>query len=170
MKKHKYARIIVVLLMCVLTLTTSNFEDRATAQPVATQTPAPAEVTKTNPQIKVLPLVLVNSPSSYLNKTVVMDAKFDKFSTLGLDYKTAFRSSEDYISFLIKRDDTDHNIPLSEMKLFLKRTDAEKHIDLKTDDRIRIVGQVFSDALGDTWIDVTQLTITEKAPEKDGVK
>ena len=102
-----------------------------------------------------------------------MKAKFDKFSTLGLDYKPAFRSSDDYISFLIKRDDTTHDIPLSEMKLFLTRTEAEKFIDLKTNDEVEIKGVVFSDALGDTWVDVKQLTITKKAPDAEdnnGVK
>ena len=95
-----------------------------------------------------------------------MNAKFDKFSTLGLDYKPAFKSSENYISFLIKREDTSFNIPLSEMKLFLKRDTAEKFIDLKTNDEIKIKGVVFSDALGDAWIDVKELTITKKAPEE----
>lgn len=94
-----------------------------------------------------------------------MKAKFDKFSTLGLDYKPAFKSSDDYISFLIKRDDTTHNIPLSEMKLFLKRSEAEKFIDLKTDDEIEIKGTVFSDALGDAWVDVSELKVLKKAPE-----
>ena len=98
-----------------------------------------------------------------------MNATFDKFATLGLDYKTAMRSSEEYISFLILRDDNEHDIPLSEMKLFLKRDMAEKHIDLKTNDKVFITGKVFSDALGDPWIDVIDLYITEKAPEKDGV-
>ena len=81
-------------------------------------------------------------------------------------------SSDDYISFLIRRDDSAHDIPLSEMKLFLKRTEAEKFIDLKTNDEVEIKGVVFSNALGDAWIDVKQLTVTKKAPEdkKDGVK
>ena len=96
-----------------------------------------------------------------------MNAKFDKFSTLGLDYKPALKSSDDYISFLIKRDDTSFDIPLSEMKLFLKRETAEKFIDLKTDDEIEIKGFVFSDALGDSWVDVQELKITKKAPEKE---
>ena len=55
------------------------------------------------------------------------------------------------------------------MKLFLKRELAEKFIDLKTNDEIMIVGTVFSDALGDAWIDVESITITKKAPDKDGV-
>jgi lysyl-tRNA synthetase class II len=96
-----------------------------------------------------------------------MNATFDKFATLGLDYKSAMRSSEEYISFLILRDDTEHDIPLSEMKLFLKRELAEKHIDLKTNDKIQITGTVFSDALGDVWIDVNSLVLIKKAPEKE---
>ena len=116
--------------------------------------------------VNVKPLAVVSSPSSYLNKSVIMQAKFDKFSTLGLDYKPAFKSSTDYISFLIKRDDTTFNIPLSEMKLFIKRKTAEKFIDLKTNDEIEIKGVVFSDALGDAWVDVNELKITKKAPEE----
>lgn len=152
-------------MFCAIALTTSSVcIDKVSAQPVAT----PAAVEQCD---IVQPLNVVNSPKSYLNKTITMNAKFDKFSTLGLDYKPAFKSSDDYISFLIKRDDTTYDIPLSEMKLFLKREEAEKFIDLKTDDEIQIVGTVFSDALGDAWIDVTKLTVTKKAPEKkDGVK
>ena len=57
------------------------------------------------------------------------------------------------------------------MKLFLKRDVAEKFIDLKTNDEIQISGTVFSDALGDAWIDVNKLTLIKKAPEnKNGVK
>ena len=69
----------------------------------------------------VNPLSMVQNPQFYLNKNVKIKAKFDKFSTLGLDYKPAMRSSEEYISFLIQRPDViDHNIPLSELKIFLK--------------------------------------------------
>ena len=56
------------------------------------------------------------------------------------------------------------------MKLFLKRDEAEKFIDLKTDDEIQIIGTVFSNALGDAWIDVSKISIIKKAPNKDGVK
>ena len=56
------------------------------------------------------------------------------------------------------------------MKLFLKRSEAEKFIDLKTNDEVQISGTVFSDALGDAWIDVSKLILVKKAPEKDGVK
>jgi len=126
------------------------------------KTPAQAQTVTINAKS----LDIVKNPKAYLNKTVLINAKFDKFSTLGLDYKPAFRSSEKYISFLIKRDDTTYNIPLSEMKLFVKREVAEKHIDMKTDDEIAITGVVFSDALGDPWIDVQDIKVINKAPDK----
>ncbi len=166
MKNFKYIKTVCLLLFCAAILTSSNLcLDKVTAQTtIQTQN----VVTQS---IDTLPLAIVKSPREYLGKTVTINAKFDKFSTLGLDYKPAFKSSEEYISFLIKRDDTTFDIPLSEMKLFLKREEAEKHIDLKTNDEIQIIGTVFSDALGDTWIDVSKLTLIKKAPEdKNGVK
>ena len=166
MKSFKYIKSAILVMICATALTTSSaYFDRVTAEPAAG--------TVQNTVVKdgtVSPLSIVANPKEYLNKKVVMNAKFDKFATLGLDYKPAMRASENYISFLIKRDDTKYDIPLSEMKLFLKRDMAEKFIDLKTDDVIQIKGTVFSDALGDAWVDVEGLTITKKAPEKDGVK
>ena len=108
-------------------------------------------------------LDIVANPSKYLNKNVKFKATFDKFSTLGLDYKPAFRDSEKYLSFLIKRDDvTDHTIPLSEMKIFIKRDYAEKFIELDSGDIIEVYGKVFSDALTDTWMDTDKIVIVEK--------
>ena len=121
-------------------------------------------------EIATTPLIIVGSPSNYLNKDVKFKATFDKFSGLGLDYKPAMKSSQDYIGILIKRDDIkDHTIPLSEMKLFLKRSEAEKYVDLETGDLIEIHGKVFSNALGDPWIDIQKfvvLTQKEKKPAK----
>lgn len=109
-------------------------------------------------------LDIVANPTKYLNKKVKIKAKFDKFSTLGLDYKPAFKSSEKYITFLIKRDDvTTHIIPLSEMKNFLDRDTAEKYIDLKPGDEIEYSGTVFSDALGDAWISVEKFVVLSQA-------
>jgi len=105
----------------------------------------------------VNPIDVAKRPAAYLNKKIHVAARFDKFATLGLDYKPAMRSSETYISFLILRTDTDKNIPLSEMKLFIKRTDAEKLIDLKEGDKVQFSGTVFSTALGDPWVDVDKL-------------
>ena len=119
-----------------------------------------AQVQKQPACLQVNPLDLVEHPNSYLGKNVKIRAKFDKFSTLGLDYAPAMRSSEEYISFLIQRPDvTDHNIPLSELKIFLKRSVAEKHIDLEAGDEIEFSGKVFSKALGDAWMDATDFVV-----------
>lgn len=130
----------------------------------------PSFAADNNSAISTTPLNVVAVPQKYLNKTVTMKATFDKFSTLGLDYKKAMRSSSDYIGFLIQRDDVvDHNVPLSEMKLFIKRDYAEKFIELDTGDKIQITGKVFSNALGDPWIDINKITILQKKanPDKD---
>ena len=169
MKTLKYMKSISLVILSAGILTTSAIcVEKVSANPAPVQTATQQAVNV----VSVSPLTVVANPSSYLNKTVLMKAKFDKFSTLGLDYKPAFKSSEAYISFLIRRDDSNHDIPLSEMKLFLKRDVAEKFIDLKTDDEIEIKGKVFSSALGDAWVDVSELKIVKKAPEtkKDGVK
>lgn len=166
MKSFKYIKSIALIIFCTITLTTSSAcLNSATAQPVQ----IPVATVKTDIKTDAA-LDIVNNPSIYLNKVVTIQARFDKFSTLGLDYKPAFKSSDEYISFLIKRDDTTFDIPLSEMKLFLKRETAENFIELKTDDIISITGTVFSDALGDAWIDVLDLYIVKKAPDKNGVK
>ncbi len=115
----------------------------------------------------VNPVAMVEYPELYLNKNVKFKAKFDKFSTLGLDYKPAFRSSEKYISFLIQRGNvTTHNVPLSELKIFLTRTEAEKHIELDAGDEIEVCGKVFSNALGDVWMDAEKFTVISTKADK----
>ena len=124
--------------------------------------------TATKSYVTVNPLELVARPNFYLNKNVKIRAKFDKFATLGLDYKPAMRSSEKYISFLIQRPDVyDHNIPLSELKIFLNRTEAEKHIDLNSGDIVEFEGRVFSTALGDPWMDVDKFTVISTKPKDE---
>ncbi len=119
----------------------------------------------------VASLNIVNNPSAYVGKKVKFKASFDKFSTLGLDYKPAFRDSQKYISFLIKRDDvTDHTIPLSEMKIFIKRSEAEKFIDLDSGDIIEVYGKVFSDALTDAWVDTDKLVVISKKKKDEDKK
>lgn len=166
----KYIKSVILGCICILFLTGSSIcSEKVTAQSLDVKNQYSTNVVVQS-QNTISPLVIVKSPSSYLNKTVLMRAKFDKFSTLGLDYSVAYRSADDYISFLVKREDTQYDIPLSEMKLFLTRKEAEKFINLKTDDEVEIEGRVFSDALGDAWIDVTRLTLIKKAPEDNGVK
>lgn len=132
-----------------------------TATPTVVSAPARTTIQYTT----VDPLDVVAAPHKYLNRNIKIKAKFDKFSTLGLDYSPAMRSSEKYISFLIQRPDiTNHNIPLSELKIFLKKEVAEKNIDLDAGDEVAFTGRVFSTALGDAWMDVDNFSvITKKA-------
>ena len=124
-----------------------------------------------NEYTAVSSLNIVNNPSANQKKKVKFKASFDKFSTLGLDYKPAFRDSQKYISFLIKRDDvTDHTIPLSEMKIFIKRSEAEKFIDLDSGDIIEVYGKVFSDALTDAWVDTDKLVVISKKKKDEDKK
>ncbi len=152
----------VLIITAALTINTTVF-----ASPQTTVQTIPQQVQQQvqQPCETVNALDVVASPSKYLNKTITIKGKFDKFSTLGLDYEPAMRSSEDYITFLIQRPDiTDHNIPLSEMKIFLKRAEAEKHIDLDAGDEIEFSGKVFSNALGDVWMDAEKFTVlTQKS-------
>lgn len=143
-----------------------NAKTQTTTPTLNTQPPANA-----NEYASVSSLNIVNNPSAYLNKKVKFKATFDKFSALGLDYKPAFRDSQKYITFLIKRDDvTDHTIPLSEMKIFIKRTEAEKFIELDSGDIIEIYGKVFSDALTDAWVDTDKLIIICKKTTEEKTK
>jgi len=129
----------------------------------------PSQTTQTVVKpINTTSLNIVASPEKYLNKTVKMQATFDKFSTLGLDYNKALRPSSKYIGILIQRDDViDHDIPLSEMKLFLTKEMAEKYIELDTGDKIEITATVFSTALNDPWLDVKTLTVIKKIKKEE---
>lgn len=149
-----------------------------TINKVCSQTPTPTIVRAVVPQqqvveyITVNPLDVVANPYKYLRRNIKIKAKFDKFSTLGLDYSPAMRSSEKYISFLIQRPDiSNHDIPLSELKIFLKKEVAEKNIDLDAGDEIEFTGKIFSTALGDPWMDVDSFKVlTVKKPKKESTE
>lgn len=175
MKKSNIIVIAVISVFCVLGITSSklmaatapsavpNKPKAETAKPAAAPTKEPVSYTYTPAKA----LDIVNNPNAYLNKRVKITAKFDKFSSLGLDYKPALRSSDKYITFLIRRDDAQNDIPLSELKNFMKREMAEKYIDLETDDVVEYSGLVFSNALGDAWLEVENFKIiSSKAKAK----
>lgn len=133
----------------------------------AVETKAPADNFNYSAYAIVNPLDVVARPNFYLNKNIKVTGKFDKFSTLGLDYEPAMRSSDKYIAFLIQRPDvSDHNLPLSEMKCFLPREEAEKYIELNSGDRVEFYGTVFSNALGDIWVDVKKFNSLEPKKEE----
>lgn len=168
MKKFK-----IITLALIISLGTG-----LTINKVCSQTTTPTIVRAVVPQqqvveyITVNPLDVVANPYRYLRRNIKIKAKFDKFSTLGLDYSPAMRSSEKYISFLIQRPDTsNHDIPLSELKIFLKKEVAEKNIDLDAGDEIEFTGKIFSTALGDPWMDVDSFKVlTVKKPKKESAE
>ena len=157
---------IVLTIVLALALGLYGIESKKTsviAAPAKTQTKQ-----QTMKPIATTSLSIVANPHKFLNKTVKMQATFDKFSTLGLDYSKAMRKSSDYIGILIQRDDVvDHNIPLSEMKLFMKKEMAEKFIDLDTGDKIEITAHLFSTALNDPWLDIEKLSIIQKVKKEN---
>jgi hypothetical protein len=144
----------VAALLVFSSFTTSLMPLNVQAEEVKNVTKKAETVVKT--YITVEPLDVVANPQNYLNKDIKMQAVFHKFSMLGLDYDKAKRDSKDHISMLIRRPDVSgsYTIPLSEMKLIVKRDLAEKLSDLESGDRVEITGKVFSTALKDPWIDV----------------
>lgn len=133
--------------------------------------PKEAAITTTSPikgYLAVSPVAIVRNPGFYVGKKVTFKAKFDKFSTLGLDYQPAMRSSEEYITLLILNPEIKtHDMPLSELKIFMNRKEAEKHIDLNSGDEVEIAGTVFSKALGDAWLNVDSFSIVKTVPKPD---
>ena len=81
MNNMKYIKTLFLILLCSTILTTSEIcVKEVVAEPVMT-TNISVDVKEQNST----PLAIVASPKSYLGKTVTFNAKFDKFSTLGLD-------------------------------------------------------------------------------------
>ena len=161
----------IITLLLILSLVAGGSVAKVYSQTAQTITSSVAS----NSQVQyttVGALDVVANPFRYLHRNIRIRAKFDKFSTLGLDYPPALRQSDKYISFLIQRPDViNHNIPLSEMKIFLKKEMAEKNINLDAGDEIEFTGRVFSTALGDAWMDADSLNVIKKKnPPKKEVK
>ena len=113
---------------------------------------------------------LVKSPQAFKDKYVMFNGTFNSFSNLGLDYPKAERSSSEYISVILLRPDVkDHHIPMSEMKLFFPRKDSDSVLELESGDKINVKGHVFSTAMNDPWVDITELNVVEKAHPKKNV-
>ena len=163
-------KILIAILLFVIGL---NLSEIIPARAVDTKEPPAVTKSEVKPSeiqqseiINVNPLSLIKNPSAYLNKRIRITGTFDKFSILGLDYKPAMKSSDKYITFLIQRPEVENDIPLSELKNFLKRDVAEKYIDLNNGDTIQYTGVVFSNALGDAWVDVEEFTVLKKKEVK----
>ncbi len=170
MKKIIYA--LIVLTFCTVNINTEAVAAPASApvKKITTTLPVKQPVTLPAGQT-VSPVAIVDNPSLYLNKTVSFSGEFVSFSSLGLDYKPAFRDGTKYIGILMKRPDVkDHTIPLSELKMFMTRELAEKNIDIDTGDTFTLTGKVFSTALGDPWLDITEFKITNKKTKQEQKK
>ena len=172
MKKFLYILIALVFI-------STNIDIISNAAPVNTpakkvNTNLPVKQTVSTPIVQypnISPLLIVDNPKTYLNKTVSFSGEFVSFTSLGLDYKPAFRDSSKYIGILVKRPDIkEHTIPLSEMKIFMSRELAEKNADIETGDKFYLTGKVFSTALGDPWLDITSFKITSQKTKKDDKK
>ncbi len=159
-------KILSIIFILGITVTTFNYADTS----FATTTTITSPITPIQQAVVVKPIDLVNNPSAYIHRRVSMTAKFAKFSTLGLDYNRAMRSSDNYISFLFLRDDAINNIPLSELKMFINRKTAEKLPDIDEGDTVKVTGTVFSNALGDVWFDAESLNIVNKIKKDDTKK
>ena len=131
-------RILTILMFGALSVGLVSINDCAYSQ-------APTTVATAAAYSVVNPADLVKNPTLYLNKKITMTSRFSKYSTLGLDYKPALKN------------DSANKIPQSELKMFVSRKVAEKLPDIKEGDKIRVNGQVFSDALGDAWVDVEKI-------------
>lgn len=132
-----------------------------------TEAPANDDLSK-HTFANVTSLELVKNPDQYLEKDVTFKAVFNRFSDLGLDYPKALRETKDYVAMLILRPDVgSRTIPMSELKLFFPRKKSAEVLELDTGDEIEIKGNVFSNALGDPWVDVLAVKIVAKAPQKD---
>lgn len=103
---------------------------------------------------------LVSKPEQYLNKEFCLEATFHSFGQLALEYPKALRTKKDNISLTVYRPDT--TIPLGELKLAYNIKKAKDNKDLsklKKDNKIKLQGKVFSTALGEPWVDITDLQL-----------
>ena len=54
--------------------------------------------------------------------------------------------------------------------MFLKRNIAEKLPDIDEGDTVKVTGTVFSNALGDAWVDAESITVVNKVKKDDSKK
>jgi lysyl-tRNA synthetase class II len=139
------------------------------AQGGTPSTQKPAKTTTVNTVAKPIasPVELVKNPQKYLKQSVRFEGVVSGFSSLGLDYKPALRDSKNHVGLLVYRSDVwpKYKIPLSELKLFLKRTANQKLPDLNQNDVVSLEGTLFSTALGDAWVDITSYKLLQKAKQ-----
>ena len=107
-----------------------------------------------NKPINTTALNIVANPQKYLNKTVKLQATFDKFSTLGLDYSKAMRPSTKYIGILIQRDDDNRETVESRLKNYFEVTSPlvdyyTKKGNLRTEEVSKSINRLGKDVADD---------------------
>lgn len=124
--------------------------------------PMPVQAATPKCNEPVTPLIdLVAQPKKFLGKKVVLKGEFNSFSTLALDYPKAMRSSKDYIGLVLDRPDHGE-IPLVELKLAAPlKMFQDNAIELENGKKVLIRGKVFAVALGEPWLEVSQIEIIE---------
>ncbi len=143
----------------------------ATIEKPAEKSTVEEKVAENIEYMAVAPLDLLKAPAQYLDKHIQFEGTFNRFSDMGLDYKKAFKDSRDYVNLMILRPDVkQHQIPLSELKMFFPRKKSDEVVELETGDRISVKGHVFSTALNEPWVDVTEIKVIKKndAAKKKG--
>jgi hypothetical protein len=142
-------------------------KDKATPADAAKEKETEAEISNA---VSVTTEQLVTKPQEYLNKDIKFTAKFACFNSLALDYKPAFRSSRNYLSFLVFKADT--KTPYSELKLAMpipKEKDPETHMlqTLKEGDLLEVYGKVFACPLDEPWLDVIKIKKLASSADKN---
>ena len=128
--------------------------------PVSPNVAKPLAVTSTQ---------LVKEPTIYLKKSVEFTGTLAGFSGLGLDYPAVKRDVKDYVTILVFRADIPptYEIPLSELKIFVNRKLLKDFKRIGQGDTIKITGTVVSDALGDAWVEASNITVLNSVQKTD---
>jgi len=144
-------------------------KDKTTPAEAAKEKATEAEILNA---VSVTTEQLVTKPQEYLNKDIKFTAKFACFNSLALNYKPAFRSDRNYLSFLVFKGDT--RTPYSELKLAMpipKEKDPETHMlqTLKEGDLLEVYGKVFACPLDEPWLDVIKIKKLASSADKNKV-
>lgn len=162
------------VILCLIIVINFVFTFAAISEDKLSATPTPAKVEEKfdeTPYKSAHLGELLNKPESFIGQQIKFRGEFSSFVTLALDYKPAYRSSKDFLSFTIFRPST--KIPLSELKLAYpieKAKDNKMLAELEKGDLIEVYGKVFNAALGEPWVDVLYIKKLKSAPNSKTVK
>lgn len=106
---------------------------------------------------------IVSKPEQWIDQSICFSGIFESYSDLGLDHPTVERPHTEYVTFIVSRPDT--NIPLSELKLFVPIKIIESHSKevskIKKGSQITFQGKPFATILGEPWVDVLSIKLTQ---------